>query len=192
MPLPQILYLGSGLAVTHSARRLMSFAFECLCSPQAAILGFLSLGKQRISPVIVCGRSCLPEDFPGFIDITLSLCILRVECGETLQHADVPLGDQCQLRLKLLYRYVLLLQDFEEAQDGFAVCIKEGSQFVDPGLLRGTGCLKRHLHQRGNFFRLETGDVIDNSGATAIGLGDEFANGTLMRLVSHLFLTVRA
>jgi hypothetical protein len=31
--------------------------------------------------------------------------------------------------------------------DCFAACIKERSQFVDPGLLRSPGCLKHYLHQ---------------------------------------------
>ena len=46
----------------------MSFPFECLCSPQASILGFLGLGKQFIGAVVVFGRSRLTEDFAGLID----------------------------------------------------------------------------------------------------------------------------
>jgi hypothetical protein len=62
----------------------------------------------------------LPEDFPGFVYMILNICVFRVKRGEALQHADISLSDQRQLRLKPLDRYIFLLQDFQEAQDCFA------------------------------------------------------------------------
>jgi hypothetical protein len=42
--------------------------------------------------------------------------------------------------------------------------------------------------QRGDFFGLESCDAVDYCGALAIGYRDAFADGTLVKLVSHLFL----
>ena len=67
--------------MTNTVRSLMSLAFKRLRPGQVLNTRFPCVAKQSISSVVVFGRSCLAEDFPGFIDITLSLCIIRVEHG---------------------------------------------------------------------------------------------------------------
>ena len=79
----------------------------------------------------------------------------------------MPLGDQCQLRLKFLDRYVLFLQDFEEAQDCFTTSTELTSQFVYLGL-RGCSC---RLKIQRDFIGTGTSDVIvDYRGAATVGL----------------------
>jgi hypothetical protein len=83
------------VAATNAAPCLMSFAFKCLRPGQVFKAGFPCAAKQSINSIVSFGRACSTEHRSGFIDITLSVCIFQIKRGKTLQHADVPLGDQC-------------------------------------------------------------------------------------------------
>ena len=65
----------------------------------------------------------MKEDLPGFINISSSLAIFRVQRRQTLHHTDVPLGDQGELRGELIRRDFVLMESSQEAEDCFTTGI---------------------------------------------------------------------
>jgi hypothetical protein len=111
---------GGCCAATQAAGSLMSLAFKVFGSLQTSALSILGLGKQCICSVVVLRRSGAIENTPGFINVTLSVCILWVERSEPPQRGDVPLRNQYQLPGELLGGNRVFLENLEEDTDRFA------------------------------------------------------------------------